>query len=77
MMHTDSQFWLNDVYKIRYFNYVSHADCKMDNSKHLTCFGVLQYLLRMVTKATNEGKWKQLVQNCLEITLQEDNNISW
>ena len=36
MMHTESQFLLNNVNKIFDFNYVSHADCKIDNSKHNT-----------------------------------------
>ena len=64
MMHTEWQFGFNNVYKIFYFNYVSHADCKIDNSKQLnTFFGMLQNLLPVVAKATKEGKSKQLDQN--------------
>ena len=66
-MLTEWQFGFNNVYKkIFYFNYVSHADCKIDNSKQLnTFFGMLQHLLLVVTKATKEGKSKQLDQNCI------------
>ena len=39
------------------------AKLTIQNTKHF--FGVLPYLLPVVTKATKGGKLKQLVQNCV------------
>ena len=77
MMHTEWQFCLNNVYKICLFSYLSHTDCKTDNSKRLTRF----WRAPVLATCSYQGNKRRKVEAaspklCIEITLQEDNNIS-
>ena len=37
-MHTEWQFWLNNVCKLFELDHIRHGDCKIEYSKHLKRF---------------------------------------
>ena len=78
MMHTEQRFLLNTVYNIFNFNYISQANCKIDNSKHLTRFWRAP-VLGTCGYQGNERKKVEAARPkvCIKVTLQEDKNISW
>ena len=74
---TEWQFWLNNVYKLFFFNYISHADCKIDNSKLLTRFWRAPVLATCGYQGNKLRKIEAASPKlCIKITLQEDNDIS-
>ena len=82
MMHTELEYWLNNVCKIFCLDHIrhGHGDCKIEYSKHLkrflACSGNIATCGYKGNRRMKVDAVSQTLYTRSKITSQEDNNIS-